>query len=201
MPEEYKKKLRKRCYSKRLKPGSAFLRAKAQSSLGQSAPTWLPGAPPLRAGWAVHSLLLSQMASCRRWRHKKCSHTSFMLLRHTQMAIPFKKPGFQRPDFYSCSFVYLFFCNANKKKCMLSTKPNRHPKEDLFFVQGQPTSADVDTFCSGHYPARFHPGKASPMEAHAGWVPDSFLQHSIKCPDVFLSCICVNSSPGQQSNT
>lgn len=32
----------------------------------------------------------------------------------------------------------------------------------------------------------FHPGKARPMEAQAGRVPDFLLQHSVKCPDVFM---------------
>lgn len=93
---------------------SAFLRAVWARV---RAPTWLPGAPPLRAGWEVRSLLLSQMAGCRRWRHKKCSHTSFMLLRHTQMAIPLKKPGSLRPDFYSCSFIYFFEMQTKKNAC------------------------------------------------------------------------------------
>lgn len=84
---------------------------------------------------------------------------------------------------------------------MLSARLSRHPQENLFLVQGQSTSADVVTFCVSQYPARVPPWKSSSYGS-THWVgPDSSLQHSIKCPDGFLSCICINPSPGHQSNT
>lgn len=71
---------------------------------------------------------------------QEVSHTSFVLIRHTQMAIPFSKPGFLKgPEFYSRSFS---FSNANKKHVVNETKQTNAPK-------GVSASADVVTFCTG----------------------------------------------------
>lgn len=122
---------------------------------------------------------------------QEVSHTSFVLLRRTQMAISFSKPGFLKgPEFYSRSFN---FSNANKKRVVNETKQTDAPK-------GVSASADVVTFHTGQL------ARAPPWQnwsyGSPSWVgPDSCLQQSIKCPDVFLSCICINSMPGCQSNT
>lgn len=180
------------CCCKRLKPRSAFLRAEAQSSLGQSAPTWLPGALPVRAGWAVYSLPISQMASRRRWRHKECSHTSFVLPRHTK-GHPFQQAWFPTGTRFLFLFIY-FFLNANKMHVVNRTKQTSPGGPPL-------CTSSVDFRCRGFLLPGFHPGKDGPLEAQAGRVPDSFLQHSAKCPDVLLLCICINSISGCQNTT
>lgn len=61
------------------------------------------------------------------------------------MALPSNKPGFLKgPDFYSCLFILK---NTNKKHVVNKTKQTS--LEELFFVEGQSTSVDVVTFCTG----------------------------------------------------
>lgn len=115
---------------------------------------------------------------------------------HTN-GIPFKKPCFLGPDFYSCSLTFFLKCKQNaccqQDQIGIPERTSALGKVGrlLLLPSAQPVPCQASTLEK----------LVLWKEAQPGRVPDSFLQHSIKCPDAFLSCICIKSVPGHHCNT